>query len=256
VSSWLSTGLQVAEVAANIMGRLLVAEPRPQGWPLPPYAVGTVQWYFDDRTSRLWAFNAGTEEAALNYAVASPESSLSVLQPLPAHQSYDATEDFGAFTQGRLAVAPSTILEAAQAGGRDRVVAFTISALAFGVTARILTGVEISIGRDLRTGLYTARISSPTVSLRAVVRATDVRGNSVSARGDLGVPPSPGTGVNELDIELPPGVDLSPVVQRLTVELEMPASLYTRATAERRQLLLDGMPPLARGTAAAGSRLN
>lgn len=256
MSSWLSTGLQVAEVAANIIGRLLVAEPRPQGRPLPPYAVGTVQWYFDDSTSRVWAFNAGSDEAALNYAVASPESSLSVLQPLPAHQTYDATEDLGAFTQGQLAIAPSTIPEAAQAGGRDRLVTFTIAALAFGVTARILTGVEISIGRDPRTGLCTARISSPTVPLRAIVKATDVRGSSVSASGDLGVPPSPGTGVNELDIELPPGVDLSPVVQRLTVELEMPASLYTRATAERRELLQDGMPPFARGTAAAGSLLD
>jgi hypothetical protein len=92
------------------------------------------------------------------------------------------------------------------------------------------------------------------VPLRALVKATDVRGNSVSAGGEL-ASSTQGTTV-ELDIDLPPGVDLSPIVQNLTVELQVPSSTYEQATRERRALLTEGMPPFARGAAGVGGRVN
>jgi hypothetical protein len=251
-TDWLSTGLQVAEVAANVIGRLLGED---GAAPTPPYASGSVQWYFDNSASRVWAFNSGNKEVGLNYAVASPDSSLSVLQPLPAHESYDATADFAAFTQGQLAVAPTPALPGAPEG-LERIVTFTIGALALGITARILTGVEASVGRDQRSGLYTAKISSPTVPLRATVKATDVRGNTVSASGSLGATSErPRSGSAVLDIDLPPGVDLSPVIQNLFVEIETPAALFEQATAERRKLLVKGQPRFVKTPAgAAGGR--
>jgi hypothetical protein len=255
-SDWLSTGLQVAEAAANILGSFLLADGKrsQQGGPMPPYTVGTVQWYLDDRTGDVWAFNSGSDEAGLNYAVAAPESSLSVLQPLPPHQSYNAGKDFKDFKQGQLAVAPVIAPSTGVQGPFDRIITFTIGALALGVTARIMTGFDIFIGRDQTTGLYKAGITAPTVPLRALVKASDVRGNSVSAGGEL-ASSTQGTTV-ELDIDLPPGVDLSPIVQNLTVELQVPSSTYEQATRERRALLTEGMPPFARGAAGVGGRVN
>jgi hypothetical protein len=158
------------------------------------------------------------------------------------------TQNIADFEQGQLSVA-LVVPNGPTVQGLERVVTFTISALALGVAARIKTGVEVSVGRDERTHLYKVTISSPTVPIRTTVSATDTSGNTVSAEAELGgVSPA----IHRYDIDLPPGVELSPVVRRLAVELLTPTAVYERATAERRALVRAGLPDFVKQ--AAGVR--
>jgi hypothetical protein len=236
-TNWLFSRLQVAEVAANLVSGLAARE--------PPYATGTVEWHLDAGTQQVHARNVGNQEVALGYTLAHPTSSASALQPIPPNSSYDAAEDMATFRQGWVTVAPT--LTGPCAAGLDRLIALTVDSLTLGVAVHVITNVDVAVVRDERTRLFKVRISSPMVPVEARVQATDRAGNTVSATARLGAT-SQGPGQHE--VELPPGVDLEPVVRTLYVELLVPLSLYEQATAERRRVVRNGMPGLVETPAA------
>jgi hypothetical protein len=237
-ATWLSSRLQVAEIAANLVSRLAAREP-------PPYATGTVEWHLDAGRQQVHAHNVGNQEIALAYALAHPTSTASALQPIPPHSSYNATEDLATFRQGRVTMAPT--VPGACMTGLDRLIALTVGALTLGVPVRVVTDVDVAVVRDERTRLFKVRVASPTVPVEARVQATDTAGNTVHATARLG---STSQGASQHEVELPPGVDLEPVVRTLFVELLVPLSVYEQATAERRRVVMNGLPELL-GTSAA-----
>jgi hypothetical protein len=263
MSNWLATSLQVAEIATNVLRQLVKAPPgahQDEG----PYTTGTVQWYYDASGHQLHAYNNGSEEAALTYAKAitlqgGAHGGIAEVVPLPAHHNRDVTVQQRDFFQGQVAVAPVVPFgpfgPPPQAGA-NRMVTFTINALVLGVTARILTGVDLSVGRNAQTGYYRVTISTPKAPFHAAVKATDFRGNAVTASASLGTGVSVNAGVSlngaqTLVIELPAGVDLSPVVQNLSAEITMPIAAYEQAVAERRALATPGLPAFLMEPAAA-----
>lgn len=237
--SWLSTGLQVAEVATNILSGLVGAADEPT---TGQYTVGTIDWYYDAATSKVYAYNSGNSEAALTFARAEPNLGVAEVQPIPPKSHVDVATPMSDFAQGQVAAAPS--VEALLEGPGSRVVTFTIGALALGVTTRIVTGVDVSVGRNQQTGRYDVSISTPAVPFSADVRASDYRGNSVSANGKIGG--SASQDPQTLVIELPLGVDLSPIVSSLTASLTMPTAFYEQATAEQRKRAQAGLPAFLR----------
>jgi hypothetical protein len=128
--------------------------------------------------------------------------------------------------------------------GLDRAIAFTIGALPLGIAARIVPDMDVTVIRDERTLLFKLRVSCPTLPLEAGAQATGVCGGTVSVTAVLGGASQEPT---EHEVELPPGVDLSPVVHRLAVELLVPLGVYERATAERRRAVRNGLPEPSNG---------
>jgi hypothetical protein len=178
----------------------------------------------------------GGQEIVLAYAVAQVTSTAAAFQPLPPHTSYNATEDLGVFREGLVTLAPT--LPTAGVAGLDRAIVFAIRALPLGITVHTVPDMEMTVVRDERTGLFRLTISSPTQPMEARVQASGA-GGTVSVTAILGGTSHEPT---QHEVELPPGVDLSPVLRRLLVELLVPLSVYERATAERRGAVRNGLP--------------
>jgi hypothetical protein len=238
MSKWGAIAGQVAGIAANLIPSLFNdAEAK-------AYQVGDVVWLPNATSGEINAFNVGGVDSGISYAVAGPNTSLSVYQPLPSGHHYDAKQDLEEFKDGQITIGREVQEDAADVGGASRTITLLVKWLAIGAAVRMVNGIEGFYekkpdGSSFRVGIRST--SPPIATWFARVQATDARGGSVSAssviksEGGLEEP-------FEYFIDLPPGVDLDPIVQQLEIELKIDEAFYIEATRERRGLVRKGRP--------------
>jgi hypothetical protein len=233
---WQATTDTVAQIAANVLYEVVADSPVPSG--PRRYATGPIEWWLLSTDGTVVAANTGDVETCLVFTVVGPDAILSVAQPLPPESSYDASHDIDMFRQGLMTAAPAML-----AGTSDaRLITLAVSGLPLGQRVAV-GGLAIWVDKDRSTGLFTVDIANPGGPYDAVVLATDGHGDTVSARGEA---QKDGT----LRMVLGPGADLSPVVQRLSAALTVPAPVYERLTSERRAQVRAGLPSFLEQPAA------
>ncbi|MFI6819672.1 hypothetical protein ACIBJE_01815 [Micromonospora sp. NPDC050187] len=152
-------------------------------------------------------------------------------QPLPKGGAYKCEPDLQAFSDGQVFLAPSPT-STASTGGLARTLSFAVRGLTIGAVVQVVGGVKISVTKDPATDSFTAVIGTPK-TLRAQVEATGPDGNVVRAVWDSSSQGQPND--DSIQLALPAGVNLDPVVQLLQLYLDLDAPSLDDATAERRR---------------------
>jgi hypothetical protein len=243
MADWASIGGQVATVGINILGSLL-GDPLKTG----TYTQGDIIWMHDNK--QLKAYNNGDTEVGISYALSSlagkplSPTSTSTYQPIEAHSSYDATKDLSDFSEGNLCI--GKVLKAPSATLADvdlpATVSFAIAFLSIAVSVKIINGITLSAGKNLVTGLYELTFTTTGPKIQKIdAKADDTRGGSISASASF----SSGdrrADDNTYTVPFPSGVDLSPLIQNLSIALVTNTAAYIRATEESRRNLVKGDP--------------
>lgn len=182
-------------------------------------------------------------------------TALSVYQPLPVSGrlvgQYDATRDLERFTYGDLTVSATS---AKSAGPNEtevdplrRAVAFALRGLAIGVPVVIMNGFTVKVEKP--TGVYALRFTGNRpfndVKIVASVKGAGDAGATVEFDGrkhdrlkyEVEVDGNSGQGTYGMNLDLPVGLQLEPVVEELRLTMEVPADVFFAATAEQLSLV-------------------
>ncbi|MER7165456.1 hypothetical protein ABT336_05160 [Micromonospora sp. NPDC000207] len=235
LDDWLGSLVQVASVAANVLPMLVLAQ---RGETSDPYQTGGVQFEVIniDGEPSLYAHNVSGGDVGLSYTLtqSAPASNTGVYQPLPKGGAYKCQSDIEQFTDGQVFVAPNPA-SLASTGGLARTLSFAVRGLTIGAVVQVVGGVKFSVTKDPATGSFTAVIDSTGTpkTLRAQVEATGPDGNVVRAVWDSsGSPNRPNN--DTIQLPLPAGVNLDPVVQLLQLYVDLDAPGLDAVTADRR----------------------
>lgn len=229
---WLGTILDVGTVAAQVVGSLVGT---PAGVEAPPYLVGDVGFYPKaDGELNVRATNVSGVNAGLSYSLtqSSPDTSVSVYQPLPPGKGYDCTEDLRNYRAGQVYVAAAPDIQLAD-GPMTRLVNFAARGLTIGSVITVVGGLSVSVVKTSDNYVVHVSLSDPPDPFQITVSATGPSGNTVRTEWTRS-----STGLADVfDIPLPSGVDLDPVVQSLQLQLYLDPAGLDVATAARRALL-------------------
>ncbi|MFV2116008.1 twin-arginine translocation signal domain-containing protein [Micromonospora sp. LOL_025] len=235
LDDWLGSLVQVATVAANVLPMLVLAQ---RGQTSDPYQSGGVQFEVINigGDPSLYAHNVSGGDVGLCYTLtqSAPASNTSVYQPLPQGGAYKCEPDLQAFSDGQVFLAPNPTTTAST-GGLARTLSFAVRGLTIGAVVQVVGGVKVSVTKDPATDSFTAVIEATGTpkTLRAQVEATGPDGNMVRAVWDAsGSPSRPNN--DTINLPLPAGVNLDPVVQLLQLYVDLDAPGLDAVTEERR----------------------
>ncbi|MEU5552474.1 hypothetical protein ABZ738_22115 [Micromonospora sp. NPDC047793] len=235
LDDWLGSLVQVASVAANVLPMLVLAQ---RGQTSDPYQTGGVQFEVIniDGEPNLYAHNVSGDDVGLSYTLtqSEPATNTSVYQPLPKGGAYKCEPDLHAFTDGQVFVAPNPA-STGFTGGLARTLSFAVRGLTIGAVVQVVGGVKLSVTKDPATGSFTAVIEATGTpkTLRAQVEATGPDGNVVRAVWDASSSPNRPNN-DTINLPLPAGVNLDPVVQLLQLYVDLDAPGLDAVTADRR----------------------
>jgi hypothetical protein len=246
-TEWTSIISQVASLGINLLASVLSSDDKATR----PFTQGDILWLKDGNDIK--AYNTGDSEQGIAYAQSGLLYNNDNLPPSPytrtdykvleGQSSYTATKDLEAFQEGSLCIGkvantPSVVLDAPPSS----IITFSIAFFAISIAVKIINGVELSVGKNSTTGLYTISLKTTGPQLqKAEVSVTDIVGDTVKAQATF-TSPDAELGDSVYTLDLPPGINLDPIVGSLRLTLTVDTPSYIRATEESRRNLVKGLP--------------
>ena len=239
--SILGTIGEVAGIASNVLktiggsGNTESARRRTTVPGRDTYDQGPLSWQANQKGD-VFVQNTSDDPVGLSYTMATPNTDLSVYQPLDAGAGYDATQDLHQFPLGLLTIAPTPAstrsnFPTLMARGMDvgRAIAFSIRLLSVGVFVTIVKGIQVSV----KPGKLSLKfLGKPPKNAHFSAQVSDSVGTTMNVEGsiDSSTQSAGADGVYEFD--LPPGLVIE-TVANLSIDLMVDEATFLEATRER-----------------------
>jgi len=213
MGDWLGAVLEVANIAAKLIHALLEDDP-------------------------IKAPEFPSKEIGLNFTYNSDSSGHGVSDywPVPVRKAQDMTKTLQFFADGVVTAAP--VESDSELGVRIRTVSFSAAVLAVGVASTLVPGYSLTFKKI--EGGWNANIEVHERATMPEKVEIEIEGIN-KAKMYVEWPKKKSEAApadNTIEIPLPPGLEIEPVVNNVSVTMQIDESWYEEFTAERRKLAL------------------